>query len=200
MIKAVIFDLNGVFIISPKLSERFEQDFNVPLDEFLPALKEIMDKVRLPGAEDLYDLWKPYFVKWNISLNEEEFLNYWFSAEKENTELTDLAKKLKAKGIQIIILSNNFRERAGYYEENFSFLKELFDGVYYSWQTGIVKPDVKAFDNILTKHNLKPEEVLYFDDSDKNIKVAETLGVESHIFDDSSIGLLKSLVTQGDVK
>lgn len=193
MKKAIIFDLNGVFIISPKLSERFKQDFNILSDTFLPALKEIMDKVRQPNADNLYDLWKPYFDKWNISFTEEEFLNYWFSAEKENTELTDLTRQLKTKGIKIIILSNNFRERAGYYEENFPFLKELFDGVYYSWQTGFIKPDVKAFENTLKKHSLKPEEVLYFDDSDKNIELAKSIGIEAYIFDDSAIELLKSL-------
>ena len=193
MKKAIIFDLNGVFIVSPKLSERFEQDFNVPLNDFLPALKEIMDKVRQPNADSLYSLWKPYFDKWNVNLTEEEFLNYCFSVEKENTELTDLARRLKDKGVLIIILSNNFRERAGYYDENFPFLKEIFNGVYYSWQTGFVKPDVKAFENILEKHSLKPEDVLYFDDSDKNIELAKSIGIEAYTFDDKAVELLKSL-------
>jgi beta-phosphoglucomutase-like phosphatase (HAD superfamily) len=44
MIKAIIFDLNGVFIHSPKLSERFEKDFGVPTAQFLPKLGKIMDE------------------------------------------------------------------------------------------------------------------------------------------------------------
>ena len=35
MIKAVIFDLNGIFIQSPKLSDRFK-DFNIDTALFLP--------------------------------------------------------------------------------------------------------------------------------------------------------------------
>ena len=38
MIKAIIFDLNGVFILSPYLSNRSEEKFGVSAKEFLPAL------------------------------------------------------------------------------------------------------------------------------------------------------------------
>lgn len=50
MIKAVIFDLNGVFIQSPKLSDRYKEQFGVPIEEFLPVLNEILNKARLPKA------------------------------------------------------------------------------------------------------------------------------------------------------
>jgi epoxide hydrolase-like predicted phosphatase len=195
MKKAIIFDLNGVFIISPWLSERLRTDYNVDEKAFLQALKEIMDKVRRPNADKVYDLWKPYLDKWAVYLTEKEFLDYWFGTEKENTELIELTRKLKNKGLRVIILSNNFRERADYYEKNFPFLQDLFDGVYYSWQTGFVKPDVRAFKNIFEKHDLSPEEVIYFDDSDKNIELAKSIGIEAHIFDDRAVKLLQSMLT-----
>lgn len=181
MTKAIIFDLNGVFIQSPRLSKRFEKDFGVSTDQFLLALKEIMNIVRKPNADDTYSYWEPYLKKWNVGLNQEGFYNYWFSAEKEVPELIEYARELQQKGIKIIILSNNFKERAGYYEKAFSFLKE-FDGLYYSWQTGYVKPDRKAYEEILEKDNLKPEECVYFDDSEKNIEVAQSIGINSYLF------------------
>lgn len=192
--KAIIFDLNGVFIISPRLSDRFEKDFNISSDEFLPVLQKIMDKVRQPNAVSIYSLWQPYFEKWQISFSETDFLNYWFNAEKENTKLVDLANKLKDKGYKLIIMSNNFRERAEYYSKNFKFLNELFDDIYYSWQTGLVKPDVRTFDLILKDHSLKSADCLYFDDSEKNVQLANSIGIKSYIFDDSSVDFLRLLV------
>lgn len=181
MIRAIIFDLNGVFIQSPKLSERFKTDFGVPTDQFLLALKEIMAIVRQQNAGDAFSYWQPYLKKWNVNLNRGQFFNYWFSAEKEVPELIKYAKELQGKGIKIIILSNNFVERASYYDTNFPFLKS-FDGLYYSWQTGFVKPDKRAFEKILKEHHLKPQECIYFDDSEGNIEVAQSLGIKAFIY------------------
>jgi len=190
MIKAIIFDLNGVFIQSPMLSDRFASDFNVPNDKFLPALKEIMALVRQPNANGLYSYWKPYFDIWNLNLSEQEFYNYWFKAEKEISEMLDIANRLKKNGLKIFILSNNLRERTKYYEETFSFLKTLPEKVYFSWQTGFIKPDERAYKLILDENNLQSEECLYFDDSTKNVEVANSLGIKSFIF--KNIKQLKS--------
>ena len=43
MIKAIIFDLNGIFYKSRKLGNRFEKDFNVPPSVFTETF-EIMGK------------------------------------------------------------------------------------------------------------------------------------------------------------
>lgn len=181
-IKAVIFDLNGTVIQSPKFSDIFCEKFGTPKEVFLPALKEIMAKIRLPNAGSAYTYWKPYLDKWGIKLSEKDFFNFWFSSEKENTEITELAKNLKRQGIKLFILSNNFAERTKYYDENFLFLKELFDKVYYSWQTGSVKSDPRCWQNILTENNLQPEECIYFDDSESNIKTAAELSIKSYLF------------------
>lgn len=185
MIKAIIFDLNGVFIKSPKLSDRFFEQFGVTPENFLPALKEIMAKIRMPNAGDAFSYWKPYLDKWGVGLSKEDFFEFWFSAEKEALEMTELAKELKNKGIKIFILSNNFIERASFYDKNFPFLKEISDKIYYSWQTGFIKPSEKAYQLILSENNLNPEECSYFDDSEENIRVANNLGIESYIFEDA---------------
>jgi putative hydrolase of the HAD superfamily len=182
MIKAIIFDLNGVFIQSPKLSERFREKFAVSMEEFLPALKEVMTKARMPNAGDSFRYWQPYLEKWGVSMSREEFFDFWFSQEKEIPELIEFVRKLKGKGLKLFILSNNFVERANYYAEHFPFLHEIFDRVYYSWQTGFVKPDPKAFELLMTENNLRAEECLYFDDSEHNVEVAQGLGINAHLF------------------
>ena len=184
--KAVIFDLNGVFILSPYLSDRFQQEFGVPVEKFVPALKEIMPKVRLPNAGDSFIYWKPYLKNWGVDLNRDEFFDFWFKAEKENSEIIQLAQELKKQGIKLFILSNNFSERAEYYDKTFGFLKILFDKVYYSWETGFVKPDSRAYQNILDENGLQAEKCIYFDDSEENIESAKKLGIKSFLFKDAA--------------
>lgn len=70
-------------------------------------------------------------------------------------------------------------ERAEYYEKTFEFLKK-FDKIYYSWQTGNVKPDDKCFTRILKENNLKANQCYYFDDPQKNVEKARELGFKAY--------------------
>ncbi|MFA6520303.1 MAG: HAD-IA family hydrolase [Candidatus Paceibacterota bacterium] len=181
MIKAVIFDLNGIFLQSPKLSDRFEKDFNIPKSEFKPILLEIMTKVRQPDAGPAFQYWKPYLEKWKINFSEKEFWDYWFQAEKSSEQMIEFAKSLREKGIKVFILSNNFKERSEYYG-HYSWVHEAVDKVYFSWQTGFKKPDKRAWELVLAENNLKPGDCIYFDDQQKHIDVAQSLGIKSYLF------------------
>jgi HAD superfamily hydrolase (TIGR01509 family) len=184
VIKEVIFDFNGVFTVREFLSDSFERDYHVNKMEFMPALKEIMDKVRLPNAPKVFDLWKPYLDKWRIVMTEQEFLDYWFKGEQLVPELVDYAKELKEKGIKIFILSNNFKERTEYYLKKWPELFSLFDGVYFSWKTGFVKSTLEAYKNLLDKNGLVAGECIFFDDSEKNVALAKSLGINAYIYED----------------
>jgi HAD superfamily hydrolase (TIGR01509 family) len=181
MIKAIIFDLNGIFLQSEKLSDRFERDFNIPSSIFLPKLKEIMNQVRQPNALPAFSYWEPVFKEWGMNLNEEEFWKYWFQAEKQSDRVIEYAKNLKEKGLKIFVLSNNFKERANFYG-HYPWMYEVVDKAYFSWQTGYVKPDVKAWEIVLSENNLKGEECIYFDDQEQNVASAKSLGIHSYIF------------------
>jgi FMN phosphatase YigB (HAD superfamily) len=40
--KALILDLNGIFIQAPKLSDRFEKQYGIPVAEFLPKASDCL--------------------------------------------------------------------------------------------------------------------------------------------------------------
>jgi putative hydrolase of the HAD superfamily len=183
MMKTIIFDLNGVFIRSPKLSDRFQEAFGVPQDEFLLALKDIMPKVRMPEAGDAFAYWRPYVEAWGLKLSREEFFQFWFSGEKEDREMVDFARELRKRGCKIFILSNNFKERTEYYHARFSFLKDTPDAVYYSWQTGLTKTNPDAYRKLLADNGLTSSDCLFFDDSEENIQVAKSVGINSFRFE-----------------
>ena len=121
--------------------------------------------------------------KWKINLSEKEFWDYWFKEEKPSSEMIELAKRLKSLGIKIILLSNNFKERAQYYG-HYPWIHEVVDRAYFSYQTGLVKPDVLVWQLALDENGLKSEECLYFDDQEKNIQSAKSLGIKSFLYKD----------------
>lgn len=182
--KAVILDLNGIFLQSDYLSKRMEERYGISGEEFYSALKEVMEEARKPGVEDSFKLWRPHLEKLGLPLSKEEFFHFWFSGEKLVPEVLEYTKELRKKGIKVFILSNNFKERTEYYRKNFPEIFENVDGAYFSWETGLVKPDPQAYQNILRQNGLKPEDCLYFDDSSKNIEVARGLGIDAHEYQD----------------
>ena len=183
MIKAVIFDLNGVFLKSEYLHKRMENSFGIKKDEFLPILKNIMGEVRKPNAPPVFTLWEPHIKRWKIILNEEEFLQFWFSGEHVVKEMIQLAKELQGKNIKVFILSNNFKERTTYYRKKFPELFTCVDKAYFSWETGILKDGKKAYQNILNENNLTPEDCIYFDDSQEKVDLAKSAGIDSFQFE-----------------
>ncbi len=192
MIKAIIFDLNGIFIKSELLNKRVEEQWGISRGEFIPALNEIMEIVRRPRAPSSFSLWKPYFNQWELDVSEKEFFRFWFSGEKVSIEMLHFSQELREKNVKIFILSNNFKERTQYYEKHFPELFSSIDKAYFSWGTGFVKPDKQAWLNILKENDLKPSDCLYFDDSEKNVAAAKELGINSYLFKD--IEKLKKIV------
>lgn len=179
MIKAVIFDLNGVFLKSEYLSKRVEEKYGISGDAYYSELKKVLDITRKPNAGDFFELLSPDLEKLGLSISKDEFFSFWFSGEELVPELIEYTKELRKKEIKIFILSNNFKERTEYYRQNFP---EVFNGankVYFSWETGFVKPDPQAYKNILNQHDLRPEECAYFDDSEENIEIAKSLGIHA---------------------
>jgi len=173
--KAIVFDLNGVFLLSKNLSERLSEKSGKAVDEILAVMKPILREVRNPERRG-EEVWQPLLDM--VGMNRTDFFEFYFSGESIDMEMLDFAKSLKKKGVIVFILSNNFRERTEYYRTNFPLLFQMVDKAYFSWETGLVKPDVRAYTNLLNENNLDGEECIYIDDSEENLEVARSLGIK----------------------
>lgn len=58
-----------------------------------------------------------------------------------------------------------------------SGLNELFEKAYYSYETGLRKPEPAIFEYVLNKSRLVPCETLFIDDSDEHLRTAQSLGI-----------------------
>ena len=173
MLKAIIFDLNGVLIQSKLLSTRIQEKYRVPEEKFIPVLKKVMVLARKPGHTDTFSLWEPHLKELGLNTTREEFFNFWFSGESVNTPALEFIQELREKGIKVFILSNNFSERTTFYRNHFPEIFNSVDNAYFSWETGYVKPDKEAYLSILAQNQLDPANCLYFDDTEKNLEVAK---------------------------
>ncbi len=188
-IKAILFDIDGILITGEKklFSHRLAEEQNIPLEK----VNEFFDKDFREcsfGRADLKEKIAPYLIKWNWKGSVEDFLKYWFESESVknkdiNKEILDKIEKLRENGIKCYIASRQEKYRMKYLSDTMG-LKNYFDGIFCTCDIGYDKSEPEFFQKILKELNFKPEEVIFFDDREKNIEIAKSLGIESHLCDD----------------
>ncbi len=91
----------------------------------------------------------------------------------------------KKQTYRLGLLSVHAKEWIAYCEEKYKF-HQLFHTVTFSYNSLYCKPDVEAFNEILTAMNLCPEETLLIDDAEENIEAAARLKMEAIQFIDAT--------------
>ena len=84
---------------------------------------------------------------------------------------------VKEKGYGVYVLSNAHKSFYTYFPRYFDL--EFFDGVTVSADVHIVKPDVRIYEHLLEKYDLKAEECLFIDDRADNVEGAIKAGMKA---------------------
>lgn len=87
---------------------------------------------------------------------------------------------VKEKGLRIYVLSNASNSFYDYFPNFMSF--DYFDGIVVSCDLHIVKPDIRIYEYLLEKYELRPEECFFIDDVTANIEGAEKAGINGAVF------------------
>ncbi len=188
-IKNIIFDLGGVIldideaIICTELEKMGinsaelirSKDFNDIMSKFdtgiytAPTFRKRMKA--LIGQEKMTD--QKFDSIWNAML---------LDIPRERIEAIEQVKK----HYKIFLMSNtneihydlyirDLQLRFGYNE-----FDELFHKSYFSFAEHLEKPDPRFFELILDHEGLLPEETLFIDDTESNIKAAQSLGIRTY--------------------
>ena len=180
MIKAIIFDMNGVLIsnFDPQIYENHAQKLNLTTQDFKEIIKEFFNWSITNKAGTLDDFWNTKKNNWGgIALEDlKEFTADLHASEKINEEIIEIARSLK-KNYKIGVLSNiggvNLEKL---FEEKYD-IKNFFDYVLSTGHIGIAKPDPAVYKHMLSKMNMEPEEVVFIDDKENNVQSAAQMGI-----------------------
>lgn len=160
-IKTIAFDLGGVLAY---------QDLTVLTDE---------EKL-------LFDIYQKYAGKKRVSKDDREFLEYAKSRmleitlkiNKLNSETLAVLERLQSEKIRSSIWTNNTPYLNAWLEEvgilNFISLENVINSYY----LGYDKPNRFFYINALEKIQTNASQVLFLDDSPKNLKGARNCGIE----------------------
>lgn len=181
LIKAVLFDVDGVLANGKRFSETLEKDLGVSKEKSLPFFTgKFLDC--LVGKADLKEELEPLLDDWNWDGTIDEFLIYWFKSEHAIDEpLIEEVKKLQNKNIQCFVITNQEKYRTAYIINEMGF-GNIFDGIFSSADVGYMKPQHEFFLNVLNKIGFQAKEVLFVDDTVGHIESAKVLGIQTILF------------------
>lgn len=98
-----------------------------------------------------------------------------------NDSIIPILQKLKSAGRRLVLLSNTSITHLRFIEERFDILKYM-DAKITSFEVGALKPDRAIFDAALSVAECEPHECFYTDDIAAYIEAANTLGINSLIY------------------
>ena len=184
MTKAILFDADGVVLKKYKeyfVSQYFVRKYNAPADE-VNAFFANDFRTCQRGKLDLKEELAKYLSRWNWPNGVDAFLEYWFTSDATiDPEVMEEVEKIREKGFKCYLVSDQEKERANYLMEQLG-LKNEFARCFFSYQLGHMKSEPEYFKEIFKITGLEPEEFIYFDDDQKNVDVATSLGINAHLY------------------
>ncbi len=185
MIKTIIFDFGDVFLDLDKAATQRElerMDISDLSEEML--LHNRNYEKGLLSSEEFIDYYCDYYPQ----LSSEAFRNSWNAILVKFPEhRLEFLQQLKKEGkYKLILLSNTNDIHIDWVKENIPFFEEFrncFDAFYLSQELNLRKPEPLIFEYVLKKHNLKPEETLFIDDTAENTAAAKKLNIHTWTID-----------------
>ena len=188
MTRAVIFDMYETLIThfnTPLyFGAQMAEEAGIPIEKFLPLWRSTEDD-RTVGKLALEEVLS-MILKENHCYSE-ALVNK--MAEKRtatkvelfkhlHSEIIPMLQALKEKGILIGLISNCYFEEASVIRK--SQLFPYFDGVYFSCEQGVKKPDEEIFRRCMKELLVQPEECVYVGDGGSyELETAKGLGMKA---------------------
>ena len=187
-LKAIIFDLGGVlYDIDIQLSVKYFEKLGLHNFDHLFSLKEQIG---------LFDLWEKGFIDQKsfieeirkiakLPLSDEQIIEGWNALLIGITSDTIALLKQMRNDYPIYLLSNTNMLHLEYIDlevqEQFGLpkLSLLFDKAFYSYEMGKRKPDADIYEQVIQEIGLAPDEMIFIDDNQDNLKGAAATGLQT---------------------
>ncbi len=113
---------------------------------------------------------------WEMPVTPADFLKAFIAWPKGMLPGSHEVVRGAGEHVRVACLSNTNTLHVERQWEEFG-IYELFDGIFLSNEMGMVKPDREAFDHVVDRLGVRPEQVLFLDDNQINVDGAREAGL-----------------------
>ncbi len=185
MEKIYLFDTDGVLVHSEMWSVEYSRRMWLSPNTMKPFFSGIFQECII-GKADLQEVIVPYLKEWKWKWNPDKYLHAWFDFEnKPDKLLIEKIQKLRKNWAKCYVATNQENYRLAYLRKNMAF-ETFFDGVFCSAEIGYKKPQKEFYTHIVSTLDVEPDNIVYFDDDEKNILSSKELGIKWIIYQNIS--------------
>lgn len=204
MIKNILFDMGGVvFVQDTKEAFRRFRSIGIDTDYYMGAYGQKDFFLELEegkiDADEFCRRMAEAVGRSSVSWNEAQ---YCWLGYKKDVPVERLRYLSRLREHYRLYLASNTNPFIMAYMRSNSFsadgkpITDYFDALYCSYEMKRCKPEADFFEYILRHGNMKAEECLFLDDSQKNVEAAEALGIRGFLVgpDEDWTGRLSELL------
>jgi HAD superfamily hydrolase (TIGR01509 family) len=197
MIKAITFDLDGVYFPNGKAT------FIKALGEhgiseaeakrvFLKS-DEMNNRYKLGTMSD-DEYWTWAAKEWSVALSPKELADLLVASYSVDAQVEEAVKSARQHGYKTLICSNNFPARVNGLQERFKFL-DNFDAAVFSYEVSATKPSEAIFTELVKRSGVSADSIIFADDDADNLSGAKAVGINAFMYEgfDKYIEQLKEL-------
>jgi putative hydrolase of the HAD superfamily len=187
-VKWIVFDYAGVISLSPpeQIGALLPQTVGVAAPRFWPAYwgdRPPYDRAEVTAG----DFWRQVCGRLGVPVDDDLIevlvtldVRMWSHV---NRDVLDLMTELVQARTRLALLSNAPVELARMVEAR--PWARLFRHRLFSADLGLTKPDPKIFEHLTDRLGATPDDVVFVDDREENVRAAEALGIRSVLFTDA---------------
>jgi putative hydrolase of the HAD superfamily len=175
--KHIIFDLGGVLIElgdTPIPEELLRQNNKITVNEWhsLPVAHQFER-----GKVGAVEFAEKIINEFDLKISVHDFLQFFSKWPKSVYPGTEEILVALGRNHDLSILSNCNELHWPIMKNTFGILK-YFNRAFSSHLIGLTKPDTAIFNYVLSQLQANPSDVLYFDDNEKNVESAISIGIK----------------------
>ena len=201
MIKNIIFDFGDVFLnLDKKATEDQLRKLGLhQLSDAALSRNQEYEKGGFSSEDFVADYCREF-----PALNAQSFVACWNAilVDFPKYRLEFLQELVSSGRFRLFLLSNTNDLHIDWVKQQIVFFEEFracFEAFYLSQELGLRKPDPAIFDLVLNRHDLRPEETLFIDDTPENTRAAEKLGIHTWTIDPEKEDVTDLLTIKSDL-
>ena len=188
-IKIILFDIDWVIIRAPyyfprKLENSWYKNAEIIFNDFFNKYNKSITEWKKSIKKEIL----PYLDKINWKESVDIFLEKFYDFESKflDNNILEKIKELQKLGIKCYLATSQEKERWEYFLDKLNF-RNIFDWYFISNELWYRKENINFWKKVLLNlSNINKNEIIFFDDSSNNIKMAESVWIKSFLFTDYS--------------